>query len=174
MLRKLRRALLVGAAAIGLFATSTIPAQANDPGLYGPNLFTIAGMSPGGFPGQCMRPTSGSWGARVVSAHTCDNTTNGFSWEQVSSTDSRGGAWFHIHYGTGCMVPNWIYSGAPVVISGPCTSSTDYKWYAWPLSSGLFELVNGTNTNLVLDLNQSTGQVELWTANYGQNQQWSD
>ncbi|MEV7395367.1 hypothetical protein [Streptomyces sp. NPDC091215] len=71
------------------------------------------------------------------------------------------------------MVPNWTRAGAPVVVSGPCANVTggDYTWYAWPEGSN-YELVNGGNTNLVLDMDVSTGRLQVWTATYGNNQKW--
>ncbi|MER5560048.1 MULTISPECIES: hypothetical protein [Streptomyces] len=89
--------------------------------------------------------------------------------------DSRGGAWYVLEWepNWGCLVPNWTKVGSPVVVSGPCGQVTggDYTWYAWPEGNGRYELVNGGNTSLVLDMN-SNGRLQVWSANYGDNQKW--
>ena len=38
--------------------------------------------------------------------------------------------------------------------------------------NGDYELVNGGNTSLVLDLDVASGRVQVWTAAYDANQQW--
>jgi hypothetical protein len=167
--KRLRRILLVVCAAFGLFVASTLPAQAVlNEGQYS-NLRVVASGSP------CFAPQSNSWGA-AVHAVGCSGSSNGWQAIPITGYDSRGGAWYVFEWlpDQGCLVPNWTRVGAPVVVSGPCGNVTggDYAWYAWPESNGHYELVNGGNTSLVLDLNAANGSVQVWTANYGTNQQW--
>lgn len=166
-MKKLRRMALVGCAVLGVFAASAGPALAGPPdGMY-TNLQTAAGNA-------CVAPQSNSWGA-VVYRTSCSSSKD---WQFIPETgfDSRGGAWYEIVWlhNSGCLVPNWTRAGSPVVVSGPCVNSSggDYWWYAWPLSNGAYELVNGGNTSLVLDMDVPSGRVQVWTANYGANQQW--
>ncbi|OIK06406.1 hypothetical protein BIV23_08490 [Streptomyces monashensis] len=122
----------------------------------------------------CFAPQSGSWGA-TVRAVPCNGSSSNWQAIPISGTDSRGGAWYVFEWlpNSGCLVPNWTTVGSPVVVSGPCGNVTggDYAWYGWPEGSA-YELVNGGNTNLVLDMDVSTGRLQVWTANYGNNQKW--
>ena len=167
-MNKFRRMALTGCAALGVFAASAGPAPAATPltlgGMY-ENLQTAAG-------GACVAPQSNSWGA-VVYRTSCYTSKN-WSFVQETDFDYRGGAWYAIEWlpNEGCLVPNWTRVGSPVVVSGPCGNGGDYWWYAWPLSNGNYELVNGGNTSLVLDLDVASGRVQVWTAAYDANQQW--
>lgn len=169
-MKKLRSLALFGCAALGVCGASTGTALAASPqalgGMY-QNLVTA-------YAGTCVAPQSNSWGAVVYRA-SCDSS-KGWSFIPETDFDSRGGAWYVIEWlpNEGCLVPNWTRAGSPVVVSGPCgnVSGGDYWWYAWPLSDGNYELVNGGNTSLVLDLDVASGRVQVWTAAYDANQQW--
>ncbi|MFE9534946.1 hypothetical protein [Streptomyces sp. NPDC006691] len=166
MMKRWKRMLTVAGAAAAAFVAQAVPAHADFTQGMNQNLRVVAAGSP------CFAPESNSWGA-VVRAVPCGQG----NWALVrqGSYDSRGGAWYVLEWepNYGCLVPNWTKVGSPVVVSGPCGQVTggDYTWYAWPEGNGRYELVNGGNTSLVLDMN-SNGRLQVWNANYSDNQKW--
>jgi hypothetical protein len=154
----------VAGAAVAALVAQAVPAHADfTEGTR--DLRVVAAGAP------CFAPESYSWGAVVRAVHCGEGH---WDLERLGSYDSRGGAWYVLAWGHLCMVPNWTTVGSPVVLTGWCGDVTggEKAWYAWPVGNGKYELVNGGNTNLVLDMNASNGRLQVWTANYSDNQKW--
>jgi hypothetical protein len=80
----------------------------------------------------------------------------------LSPIDSRGGAWAEIiNMNDGyCLDAQNNATGSPNtngdhVNSWPCDALAQQRWYFWPIANGDWMIVNGFNTNKVLDARTS-------------------
>lgn len=117
-----------------------------------------------------------------VTIGTCYGTGGAqptWDWVPITGTDVHGGRWWEvIDNNNGLCLDadiNTIGHDGSKVQEWPCNNTAQQHWYAWPQNGGGYEIVNGYNTNYVLDCQNVlwTGQaVYLWTANYQPQQIW--
>lgn len=118
---------------------------------------------------------------RQLDLEDCSQQSAFWTITRVSAIDSRGGAWVTLRdqrYGY-CMDAQDNATGSPNtsgdhVNSWPCDRASQQNWYFWPLGAGpgvgTFMIVNGFNTNMVLDARTNTvwnpslitDPVQLW------------
>ena len=100
-------------------------------------------------------------------------------WVPVTGTDAHGGRWWEvIDTSNGLCLDadtNTIGHEGSKVQEWSCNNAAQQHWYAWPLNGGGYEIINGYNTNYVLDCQNASWvdqTVYLWTANYQRQQEW--
>jgi hypothetical protein len=176
MRSRLKSAAIAGTAALTLVAMSQGTAHAA-------GAFTAV-LSPE--PGRlCAQPSGGSLanGTRVVLGY-CEGADYGWTFYPQAPTGSSD--WYTIQLGGKCLDAENDAGGSPnndgdkVQIWDCLPNDMQQQWYPWPLANGDSEFVNRFNTSMVLDARSDSGwgttvvgtPLQLWTANYSQQQEW--
>ncbi len=176
---KIKSAAIAGAAVLTLVTMSQGTAHAT-------GVFTYV-LSPEPDTGAiCAEPSGGNLtnGTRVVLGY-CDGTY--FQWTFYPQAPTGQSDWFTIQQGGMCLDAENDAGGSPnndgdkVQIWQCLPNDMQQQWYPWPEANGNFEFVNRYNTSMVLDAKSDSGwgttvigtPLQLWTANYSQQQEWT-